>query len=954
MTSKRPLFAFFAVTISSLFSTAPLPAASASKALSLSNQATKELTKNCPESVETAIALLEQAICDSSFRRQNFDKQLSIYLHLCTAYEKNMQFEKEQKLIQTLLKDKNYSRYFVELKIRLASSFLQQQKIQEADLLLGDLEREPKRRLLHTETASIQNIKKQIEEHFEIMSREAENHFNNTCYAEAKKLFALLFDSVCKRRFPKTRSTQTRQEIEVRIAFGLAASHFALHEFVEAQQIAKTQDKIYLSQIDNAAPFFWKNKRLLAFAYMKTGEFEAAYSAFNHYLKHFPNDREARLEALFCAIKNGDFTNAAYHEVQLEIQLEKQPLSNTHYSKLLTYKTLFAIETNSFVQAAALVEACCERDALFLKGYLMYQQKNYEDAVFFLEKCVPFYRDDSLYLLGICYTELGKTQKELQQQHAFLERAQNCFDEIKQSPLFSWIQKPATPAYLQFCHAKKLYSSDSNQNEQCKKAISRLFEDELKEKTFVKSHPFLLEILHFLLKNEPKICLSLLEHYQKALCLETNVMHIVEECSYLQCLAAGCKKEDIAAFTQRFTDSIYHPELLFYAGLIALEQQQHDQAATYFSQLLQSYQKYPKTDQVYYFYARCIKNPEVIYQKLYETYPDSEYATEAYYRIYPENAYIEGNATALLHLKRMGAHLQKGPFWILASFYIAQNIRQEAPELHHSEVQRNLLKQALNRYETIIYDVETTNSLYKDLPELFDHLNKIAMQSRLESITTKLTLLAQWDESQNSEELEKSYQQCQEGLTSIKALIDQVSNDSSKFYSNLWQESARTAYKTYQVQGKKAEARAELEHLIHYAKNCSLLQTEAVLFSVCELARLHIKEGSYGKAATLLDMAEEIHTHNPQKTFLLQVWIVKSELAEKQKDISGAMKLLSKVINDDSASSLRLEAMFLRGELYEKKGRRDLARKQFTACTKKGGEWANRAKKKLEVEYGYE
>jgi hypothetical protein len=65
------------------------------------------------------------------------------------------------------------------------------------------------------------------------------------------------------------------------------------------------------------------------------------------------------------------------------------------------------------------------------------------------------------------------------------------------------------------------------------------------------------------------------------------------------------------------------------------------------------------------------------------------------------------------------------------------------------------------------------------------------------------------------------------------------------------------------------------------------------------------------------------------------------------------MCILSKVINDETISGLRLKAMFLRAELYELQKRPELALKQLEATSKKGGEWGKKAKEKLEKEYGY-
>ena len=61
------------------------------------------------------------------------------------------------------------------------------------------------------------------------------------------------------------------------------------------------------------------------------------------------------------------------------------------------------------------------------------------------------------------------------------------------------------------------------------------------------------------------------------------------------------------------------------------------------------------------------------------------------------------------------------------------------------------------------------------------------------------------------------------------------------------------------------------------------------------------------------------------------------------------MLILSRIINYDAVSSLRLKAMFLRAEIYEHQGRLELARQQLRAVAKKGGEWASKAQSKLDL-----
>jgi len=85
----------------------------------------------------------------------------------------------------------------------------------------------------------------------------------------------------------------------------------------------------------------------------------------------------------------------------------------------------------------------------------------------------------------------------------------------------------------------------------------------------------------------------------------------------------------------------------------------------------------------------------------------------------------------------------------------------------------------------------------------------------------------------------------------------------------------------------------------------------------------------------------------------LELWIQQSLCYKELHDLDHSHLILSKVINDDSISGLRLKAMFMRAEIYELQERYELAQKQLEATAKKGGEWALKAKQKLENEYGY-
>jgi tetratricopeptide (TPR) repeat protein len=84
---------------------------------------------------------------------------------------------------------------------------------------------------------------------------------------------------------------------------------------------------------------------------------------------------------------------------------------------------------------------------------------------------------------------------------------------------------------------------------------------------------------------------------------------------------------------------------------------------------------------------------------------------------------------------------------------------------------------------------------------------------------------------------------------------------------------------------------------------------------------------------------------------LLDLWIQQSLCYLELGEMDSSMQLLSRVTNYNATSSLRIKAMYLRAEIYEKQGRHELAKKQLQATSSKGGEWALKAKQKLEKDY---
>lgn len=114
-----------------------------------------------------------------------------------------------------------------------------------------------------------------------------------------------------------------------------------------------------------------------------------------------------------------------------------------------------------------------------------------------------------------------------------------------------------------------------------------------------------------------------------------------------------------------------------------------------------------------------------------------------------------------------------------------------------------------------------------------------------------------------------------------------------------------------------------------------------------------MRQKNYREALDDFGMAEESSKGRVLSTDQkIDLWIQQSLCYKELGDNEKAMLTLSKAINDDAISALRVKAMYLRAEVYEAQGRHELARKQLEATSKKGGEWALKARQKMEEDHG--
>lgn len=331
---------------------------------------------------------------------------------------------------------------------------------------------------------------------------------------------------------------------------------------------------------------------------------------------------------------------------------------------------------------------------------------------------------------------------------------------------------------------------------------------------------------------------------------------------------------------------------------------------------------------------------QALRKELYENYPHSPHAAEAYLTYYPYADYFNGQTAPIKHLEGMASRFPRSPYLVQAYYFIGLE-----------RVRKKNLAGAI----TAFHEGE---SAFDALPaqSVSSQPYFIALRYRCELERAKCNIAIANESRGTKQQIYQDY-----AIDVLKQIRSDFNNREHALTARLKQEEAYPAL--------LAESELLLAQSLY--KNGEPLQSDAILDDMISqyrqqaisrgyfLSRAWTEKGAhaYGRqdylaAAEAYKQAEEcakgkLLSSDQQ----LDLWIQQSLCQQALQHYDEAMLILSKAINADLISGLRLKAMFLRAEIYEKQGRPELALKQLEALANKNGEWALKAKEKLN--YGH-
>lgn len=398
-------------------------------------------------------------------------------------------------------------------------------------------------------------------------------------------------------------------------------------------------------------------------------------------------------------------------------------------------------------------------------------------------------------------------------------------------------------------------------------------------------------------------------------------------------------------------------------GNIYLTQNDFGKAREVFDLLVRKYPQSPLAGEALFWAARSANSQGLKAEakdylvRVYKQYPQSKYAAEAYFNTFTYREYLQGDRPALKHLESMPELYPNSIYIIHAHYLLGMDYKRDRKSESGKWLRKKNLNEAIDAFQN---SESAFDTLYAkgEIPEKdLDHLILIRYRAELERALANLEIAEESHQAKKQiylkytqEVLQQILGDCRNDKHSLKECIAKAS-----VKANIENESLYWLALSFVKSGDDAAASVILDEMLEKFQSAKITRGYLLSRAWYEKGMIASRQPTLGDSVKYLQNAEDASKGNILSTDeKLDLWIQQSLCYQERKDFDNAIVILSKVINDDCISSLRVKAMYLRAVAYELQGRRELARKQLEATSKKGGEWAHKAKEKLEKTYGYE
>ncbi len=369
-----------------------------------------------------------------------------------------------------------------------------------------------------------------------------------------------------------------------------------------------------------------------------------------------------------------------------------------------------------------------------------------------------------------------------------------------------------------------------------------------------------------------------------------------------------------------YPKSSFRPETMRTLGILYFQQQRLQEAGEIFEKLVKTYTTSSEAAEAHLWLSLCFSGEKGKFylKKLYTDYPQSKYADEAYFRYYSFEEYLKGSEEAMEHLSHLQEKFPDSGYLVISNYLQG-------------------------------YDLMKKN----DLEAAADYFEK--SEKTFLNLTSENEKLQYFEETANQSAIERAFilldlERMDESEIILKRLFYKLKDTDS--ISTILEKASYHLVKIYVKEGHDEAAENIISLMLKIYEQSNINEGYYISRFWYEQGMIAFRENSPKEALHHLRLSESAAKGDVlDQNELLDLWIQQSLCHLELGEMDKSMLILSRVANYNAASSLRVKAMYLRAQIYERQGRHELAKKQLQATSTKGGEWALKAKQKLEKDY---
>jgi tetratricopeptide (TPR) repeat protein len=380
-----------------------------------------------------------------------------------------------------------------------------------------------------------------------------------------------------------------------------------------------------------------------------------------------------------------------------------------------------------------------------------------------------------------------------------------------------------------------------------------------------------------------------------------------------------------------------------------------------YDQIIEQFPKTPLSGDALFFAGVCAekqnKEQEVIFNyrsKFLNDFPSSPYAAEAYLHLYPYAEYLHGDPKIIEHLLEMPSKYPNSPFLVVAYYLIGLDAKKDRRTNEGSLIRKGNLNKAIEAFqnaESLCDILLKTRSIPKE--QLVDMIT-LRYRSVIERSIANKTIALASKGVKRQVYLEYAIDVLDDAAKGLEVFNATTNELPHEVYFSLYEEIHLNLAICYRNADKDKEAQKTLDSMLTKYEASNITRGYFLSRTWYEKGIIALKEKDFQRALNDFNAAEDAAKGKVLTTDQrLDLWVQQSYCYRALKQMDTAMLVLSKVVNEDVVSQLRLKGMLLRAEVYEEQERKELAQRQLETLAKKGGDWALIAKEKLEKEYGY-